>query len=72
MTENVDARDFGRLEAEVSQLKTMLTEMRNDMKAMKADWDSAKGGTKVLFGVASILGGLVTTFLHWIIGKVAV
>lgn len=69
MTDQVDARDFGRLEAEVSQLHKLLTEMRNDMKAMKADWDSAKGGTKVLFGLASVLGGLVTTFLHWIIGK---
>lgn len=69
MNDSVDARDFGRLEAEVSQLNKLLTEMREDMKAMKADWDSAKGGTKVLFGLASVLGGLVTTFMHWIIGK---
>lgn len=69
MNDSVDARDFGRLEAEVSTLKTLLTEMREDMKSMKADWDTAKGGTKVLFAVASIVGGLVTTFIHWLIGK---
>lgn len=69
MTDPVDARDFGRLEAEVTQAKEMLSEIRNDMKAMKADWDSAKGGTKVLFGLASVVGGLVTTLIHWLIGK---
>lgn len=69
MTDPVDARDFGRLEAEVSQLNKTLDEIRTDMKAMKADWDSAKGGTKVLFGLASVLGGLVTTLAHWLLGK---
>lgn len=70
MTDPVDARDFGRLEAEVGQLKVLLTEMRNDQKVMKEDWDRAKGGTKVLFAVASVVGGLVTTFIHWILGKI--
>jgi hypothetical protein len=69
MTDPVDARDFGRLEAEVSQLTTLLTEVRNDMKFMKEDWDKAKGGTKVFFAIASVVGGLVTTFIHWLIGK---
>lgn len=69
MNESVDARDFGRLEAEVSQLKTIIEEMRGDMKAMKADWDTAKGGTKVLFVVATIAGGALTTVVHWMLGK---
>ena len=69
MNDTVDARDFGRLEAEVSQLKTIIEEMRSDMKDMKADWDTAKGGTKVLFIVASILGTAVAAFGHWLLGK---
>lgn len=66
---DIDPQEFGKLQAEVGQLKEMLSEMRTDMKAMKADWDTAKGGTKVLFAVASIIGGLVTTFAHWLLGK---
>ena len=69
MNDVVDARDFGRLEAEVAQLKDLLEEMRKDMKAMKADWDTAKGGTKVFFVIATIAGGVLTTFVHWILGK---
>lgn len=69
MSENVDARDFGRLEAEVGQLKLMMTEIRTDTKAMKADWDTAKGGTKVLFAVSSIVGGLCVMLINYVIGK---
>lgn len=70
MTDPVsNARDFGRLEAEVSQLKDLITEMRTDMKAMKADWDTAKGGTKVLFAVASVVGALFASFIQWVMGK---
>ena len=69
MNDSVDARDFGRLEAEVSLLKNVIEEMRKDMKEMKADWDSAKGGTKVLFIMATIFGGAVTAAIHWILGK---
>lgn len=69
MNEVFDARDFGRLEAEVAQLKTIIEEMRGDMKTMKADWDTAKGGTKVLFVIATLLGGGVTAFAHWLLGK---
>jgi hypothetical protein len=70
MNDSVDARDFGRLEAEVSQLKLIIEEMRGDMKAMKADWDTAKGGTKVLFVVASVVGTAVAALGHWLLGKI--
>lgn len=70
MNDAVDARDFGKLEAEVAQLKDLIEEMRKDMKDMKADWDTAKGGTKVLFVIATIFGGAVTAFVHWALGRI--
>lgn len=62
---DIDPKEFGRLEAEVSQLRDMLTEIRTDMKEMKKNWDEAKGGLRVLIGVAAIIGGLLSQAIGW-------
>jgi hypothetical protein len=65
----LDPREFGKLEAEVSQLKDMVSEMRTDLKEVKDNWNKASGGLKMLLGVAAILGGLMTQFISWIAHK---
>lgn len=69
MTE-VDLREFGKLEAEVAQLKDIMAETRSDVKELKENWNRTSGGMKVLLAVAAILGGFVTQFLNWALHKV--
>lgn len=65
----LDPREFGRLEAEVQQLKDIVSEIRSDLKDMKKNWDEANGGIRVLLGVAAVIGAASGQFIHWILGK---
>jgi hypothetical protein len=65
----IDARDFGRLESEVSQLKDLLEEVRSEIKYLRRKQDEMTGGTKVLLTIAAILGAGLSQTLGWIIGK---
>lgn len=66
---DIDSREFGRLEAEVAQLRDMVSEIRTDMKEMKRNWNEARGGFKVLLGIAAVLGGLLSQGMSWALGK---
>jgi hypothetical protein len=66
---DLDPREFGRLEAEVQQLKDIVSEIRSDLKDMKKNWDEAKGGMRVLLGVAAVIGAVSSQLIHWILGK---
>ena len=66
---DLDLREFGRLEAEVHQLKDIVSEIRTDLKDMKKNWDEAKGGMRVLLGVAAVIGAASGQMIHWILGK---
>jgi hypothetical protein len=67
---DLDPREFGKLEAEVSQLKEIVSEIRTDLKEVKDGWNKASGGLKVLLATAAILGGLMTQFINWIAHKI--
>lgn len=67
---DLDPREFGKLEAEVSQLKDMVAEMRTDLKEVKEGWNRATGGMKVMLGIAAVLGGAVTQVVSWLLHKV--
>ena len=69
MTE-LDLREFGKLEAEVAQLKEIVSEIRTDLKEVKDGWKQASGGLKVLICVAAVLGGLVTQLINWALHKI--
>lgn len=68
MTE-IDARDFGRLESEVSQLKDLLEEVRTEVKYLRQKQDEMTGGTKMLLGLSAILGAGLSQAVAWMVGK---
>jgi hypothetical protein len=60
MTNPIDPREFGRLEAEVDLLKQEVHLLRNDIKSLLELANKSKGGFWVGMGVASIVGGIVS------------
>lgn len=60
-------RDLGRMEAQLSAMTSVVTDVRMELRqvianqaAMKEDFDKVKGGGRVLIGMAAILGGGVS------------
>jgi hypothetical protein len=74
MSDPIDPRDFGRLEAEVSALKDMLSThgesmraMSEQLHAMNATLSEARGGWRTLLwigGASASLGGAVSWALN--------
>lgn len=67
MTNPIDPRDFGRLEAEVESLRTEVAALRQDVKTLLELANKSKGGFWVGMGVASLVGGIVS----FLVDKVA-
>ena len=65
MTE-IDPREFGRLEAEVTSLRNQVTAMQNDIKTLLETANRSKGGLWAGMTIASMLGGAVSwVATHW-------
>jgi hypothetical protein len=62
MTDHIDPRDFGRLEAEVATLTKTVEAMAADLKAVRSALDAAGGGWRVLVAVGAA-SGAVTALL---------
>ena len=60
---DIDARDFGKLEAQVEALEKEVHALRTDVRALLELANQSKGGLWVGMGIASVLGGLVTFFM---------
>jgi uncharacterized protein YlxW (UPF0749 family) len=56
----IDAREFGQLEAEVRQLQKDVTELRGDVKKLLELANQSKGGLWAGMAIASFIGGIVT------------
>ena len=56
----IDARDFGRLEAQVETLQGQVTQLSTDVKALLELANKGKGGFWVGMTIASFMGGIVT------------
>ena len=56
----IDARDFGRLEAQVEALNGQVTQLSNDVKALLELANKGKGGFWVGMTIASFMGGVIT------------
>jgi hypothetical protein len=56
----IDARDFGRLEAQVETLHGQVTQLSNDVKALLELANKSKGGFWMGMTIASIAGGVFT------------
>jgi len=57
---DVDARDFGRLEAQVESLHGQVTQLSADVKALLELANKSKGGFWMGMTIASIAGGVFT------------
>lgn len=58
MSDGIDPRDFGRLEAEVAALKKTVDQMATDMRAIRTTLDAAGGGWRVLVAVGAASGAV--------------
>jgi len=56
----IDARDFGRLEAQVDSLHGQVTQLSTDVKALLELANKSKGGFWMGMTIASIAGGVFT------------
>jgi hypothetical protein len=56
----IDARDFGRLEAQVEALHDQVTQLSNDVKALLELANKGKGGFWMGMTIASFAGGAIT------------
>jgi len=56
----IDARDFGRLEAQVETLQGQVTQLSTDVKALLELANKGKGGFWVGMTIASLMGGVIT------------
>jgi len=58
----IDARDFGRLEAQVEALNGQVTQLSTDVKALLELANQSKGGFWMGMVIASALSGVVSFF----------
>ena len=56
----IDARDFGRLEAQVEALQKEMHSLSADVKALLELANKGKGGFWMGMTIASFMGGIVT------------
>jgi hypothetical protein len=56
----IDARDFGRLEAQVDSLQLQVSQLSTDVKALLELANKGKGGFWMGMTIASFMGGVVT------------
>ena len=57
---DIDARDFGRLEAQVETLHGQVTQLSKDVKALLELANKGKGGFWMGMTIASMAGGVIT------------
>ena len=64
---DIDARDFGRIEAQVEALQGQVSQLSNDVKALLELANQSKGGFWMGMVIASALSGVVSFFAaRWI------
>ena len=57
---DIDARDFGKLEAQVEALQKEMHSLSTDVKALLELANKGKGGFWMGMTIASFMGGIVT------------
>ena len=61
--DEVSAREFGRLEAQVEALQTEVHSLSKDVKCLLELANKSKGGFWMGMTIASVVGGLFTFFV---------
>jgi uncharacterized protein YlxW (UPF0749 family) len=59
---DIDARDFGKLEAQVASLQAEVHQLANDVKSLLELANKSKGGFWMGMTIASMAGGFITFF----------
>ena len=57
---DIDARDFGKLEAQVEALQGEVHQLANDVRALLELANKSKGGFWMGMTIASMAGGVIT------------
>jgi hypothetical protein len=57
---DIDARDFGRLEAQVEALNSQVSQLSTDVKSLLELANKGKGGFWMGMTIASFMGGVIT------------
>ncbi len=57
---DIDARDFGKLEAQVEALQKEMHQLSTDVKALLELANEGKGGFWMGMTIASFMGGVIT------------
>jgi DNA anti-recombination protein RmuC len=57
---DIDARDFGKLEAQVEALQKEMHSLSSDVKALLELANKGKGGFWMGMTIASFMGGVIT------------
>ena len=57
---DIDARDFGKLEAQVESLQKEMHQLSSDVKTLLELANKGKGGFWMGMTIASFMGGIVT------------
>jgi predicted PurR-regulated permease PerM len=57
---DIDARDFGRIEAQVESLQTEVHQLGKDVKELLELANKSKGGFWMGMTIASMAGGFIT------------
>ena len=61
--DDVSAREFGRLEAQVETLQKEVQDLSKDVKCLLELANKSKGGFWMGMTIASLIGGVVTFFI---------
>jgi len=60
MSEDISAREFGKLEAQVGALQSEVHQLSADVKALLELANRSKGGFWMGMTIASMVGGVIT------------
>jgi hypothetical protein len=63
MMDEVSAREFGKLEAQVESLQEEVSDLRKDVKCLLELANKSKGGFWMGMTIASLVGGFITFFI---------
>jgi len=61
--DEVSAREFGKLEAQVEALQSEVSDLRGDVKKLLELANKSKGGFWMGMTIASLVGGGITFFM---------
>jgi hypothetical protein len=61
--DEVSAREFGKLEAQVESLQSEVSDLRSDVKTLLELANKSKGGFWMGMTIASLVGGGITFFM---------